>query len=192
VIDVLQELDALRRAVVRTDADVTLEVTRRYPADAPDVWSALTEPERLARWFLPVSGDLRAGGSFQLEGNAGGDILECTAPALLRLTFGGPDSIVEVRLHPDGDDTEVSLRHTVPIGMAQSGAGALFPGPGWDIALQGLASHLRGEESGEPDGFAKGSIEAWTATIETSGTATPEEIAFAVDMAKSQYTPTLD
>lgn len=189
MIDVLQELDTLRRAVVRTDAEVTLEVARRYPADAADVWSALTEPERLARWFLPVSGELRQGGSFQLEGNAGGEILECAPPTLLRLTFGGPDSVVEVRLRAEGDETELALRHTVPLGMAQSGAGALFPGPGWDIALHGLASHLRGEGRGEPDGFAKGSIDAWTATVEASGTATAEELAFAVEVARSQYTP---
>jgi len=40
------------------------------------------------RWFLPLHGDLREGGSFQLEGNAGGDILTCTPPQLLRVTFG--------------------------------------------------------------------------------------------------------
>ncbi|WP_181782337.1 SRPBCC family protein [Pseudonocardia pini] len=190
MIDLVQELDALRRAVVRTDGEVTLRVSRRYPADTPDVWSALTEPERLARWFLPVGGDLRVGGEFRLEGNAGGEILACEPPTLLRVTFGGPDSVVEVHLRAVGDDTKLELVHTVPLGMAGSGAGALFPGPGWDIALHALAAHLRGETV-DPEGaaFARGSVEAWQATVEASGTATAEEIAAACEMARAQYLP---
>jgi hypothetical protein len=95
-----------------------------------------------------------------------------------------------VRLQEDGDDTELELVHTVPLGMAGSGAGALFPGPGWDIALHALAAHLRGETAAADDAaFARGSVEAWTATVEASGTATAEEIAAAVEMARAQYLP---
>jgi hypothetical protein len=75
---------------------------------------------------MPISGDLRIGGTFQLEGNAGGEILACEPPRLLRVTFGGPTSVVEVRLTAeDGSGTVLELEHTVPIEMAQSGAGAL-------------------------------------------------------------------
>lgn len=42
---------------------------------------------------MPVSGELRVGGAFQLEGNAGGEILACEPPNLVRLTWGGPASI---------------------------------------------------------------------------------------------------
>src|SRR5690606_22050656 len=45
---------------------------RSYPTTQDDLWDAITNPERIPRWFMPVSGDLRPGGHYQLEGNAGG------------------------------------------------------------------------------------------------------------------------
>lgn len=152
---------------------------------------------RLPRWFYPVSGDLRLGGSFQLEGNAGGEIRECDRPSRLNVTFGGPESILDVRLTQTGDRTTVKLTHSVPLAMAGSGAGALFVGPGWDGALLGLAIHLRGEEVGDPleaanspevIDFNRGSISLWTETTASSGTATAEEIDGAREMAVAQYT----
>ena len=47
---------------------------RRYAGTIDEVWDALTNPERIPRWFLPVSGDLRLGGRYQLKGNAGGEV----------------------------------------------------------------------------------------------------------------------
>ena len=102
---------------------------------------------------MPISGDLRKGGSFQLEGNAGGDILECERPRRFRVTFGGEASFFEIRLSPTGDGaTTLELEHTVPIEMAQSGAGALWVGPGWDGGLLGLALFLAGEVAGGSGG----------------------------------------
>jgi hypothetical protein len=43
---------------------------RTYDAPIEDVWDACSDPDRLKRWFSPVSGDLRLGGRFQIEGNA--------------------------------------------------------------------------------------------------------------------------
>ena len=34
----------------------------RYDTDIDDLWSALTDPRRLARWVAEVDGDLRLGG----------------------------------------------------------------------------------------------------------------------------------
>src|SRR5436190_23285212 len=48
-----------------------------YDTDAADLWDALTSKDRIARWFLPVSGELKLGGRYQFEGNAGGTITEC-------------------------------------------------------------------------------------------------------------------
>src|SRR5215210_5060632 len=58
-----------RRRIAAGDARSAI-LRRTYDAPIDDVWSACTEPERLNRWFLPVSGDLRPGGSFSLQGNA--------------------------------------------------------------------------------------------------------------------------
>jgi uncharacterized protein YndB with AHSA1/START domain len=196
--DLLEELAAIHRSVARDDATDTVSVTvaRTYDAERDDVWDALTNPERLPRWFYPITGDLRPGGTFQLEGNAGGDIRRCDRPTALQVTFGAPDSVLDVRLADSGDGTTLELVHTVPIAMAGSGAGALFVGPGWDGALLGLGLNLRGESVGNPleaanspevIEFNRGSIERWTAAVESSATATAEEIAGARQAAVAQY-----
>jgi uncharacterized protein YndB with AHSA1/START domain len=197
--DMVEELAAIHRGVTRDDGHGTVTVTlsRTYDADAADVWDALTSPERLPRWFAPVSGDLRVGGTFQFERNAGGDILRCDKPAWLRITYGGPESLVDVRLSASGDQTILELTHTVPLAMAGSGVGALFVGPGWDGGLLGLGIHLRGETVGDPYAaanspevieFNKGSIAGWTEAIEASGTASADEIAGAREAAIAQFT----
>ena len=65
----------------------TVVVRRAFPAPIEDVWDACTTAERIGRWLMPVSGDLRLGGKYQLEGNAGGEILSCEPPRLLRVTW---------------------------------------------------------------------------------------------------------
>jgi uncharacterized protein YndB with AHSA1/START domain len=205
MIDIANQLNAIHRQVERRPtADgagehVSVLLRRSYDTTAQDVWDAVTDPDRMKRWFLPVSGDLRVGGSFQLEGNAGGEILACEPPRLLRVTFGAPNSIVELRLTPQGDgDTVLELEHTVPIEMAQSGAGALYVGPGWDGALLGLGLFLRGEavrdpvaaaNSPEAQAFSKESVHAWAAVVEDSGTATAEQLAAATEVSLAQFAP---
>jgi uncharacterized protein YndB with AHSA1/START domain len=190
------------RAVERVQIDggegVRAVLRHRYETPPADLWEALTDPDRMKRWFYPLSGDLREGGTFQLEGNAGGDILVCDPPKLLKLTFGGPTSIVVLRLAEAGDGTTLELEHTVPIEMAGSGAGALFVGPGWDGAFLALDFLVAGEVADDPiaagntpeaQEFFRQSVQAWTATVEASGTATPEEIAAAREMSLAQFAP---
>lgn len=198
IFDMLAELDAIHREVRNGEAEtVVVTLTRTYDADAEDVWEALTDPERLARWFSPVSGDLREGGTFSIQGNASGDIRRCEKPTWLSLTFGSRDSIVDLRLSPAGERTTLELAHSVPLAMAGSGAGALYPGPGWDGALLGLGIFLRGDAIGDPAEaanspevveFNKGSIERWVTAVEASGTATAEQVEQAKAVAVQQYT----
>jgi len=203
MIDTANQIDTIQREVgthtTESGEVVSVLLRREYAAAVSDVWDALTDPERVKRWFMPVSGDLREGGDFQLEGNAGGRILRCDPPRLLRTTFGDESSIVELRLAPGADDaTVLELEHTVPMAMAGSSAGALFVGPGWDGAVMGLGLYLTGEFTGDPVEAANSpeviafngqSIEKWTAVLEASGTATPEEIAAGVEAARAQFTP---
>lgn len=198
-IDIVTELDAIRRGVRSAPDGVSVLLTRRYPAPAQDVWDALTDPDRLKRWFLPVSGELRPGGRFQLEGHAGGEILRCDEPRLLRVTFGAPNSIVEVRVEPDGEDaTTLRLEHTVPVEMAGNRAGALYVGPGWDGAIMGLGLFVRGEPIGDPvaaanslqvQRFSRASIDEWAATVRAAGVATPEELDAAIATTIAQFCP---
>ena len=203
MIDFAQEILAIGRKVARTNTPsgetVSVLVERTCEAEVEDVWDAVTDPERLRRWFLPVSGDLRVGGTFQLEGNAGGEILTCEAPRLLRVTFGSETSIVELRLAPlPGERTALELEHTVPIELAGSGAGALYVGPGWDLALFALGRYCVGDVAEDPvaagnspEGIelSRRSVLAWQAVVEESGTATPEEVAAATEVSMAQFAP---
>ena len=158
MIDIATQIGAIGRTVSGADGEVRVVLTRRYEAEPHDVWNALTDPDRLRRWFLPITGDLVVGGRFQLEGNAGGDILECDPPRRIRTTFGGETSIVELRLTPDGGGTILELDHTVPLEMAGSVAGALYVGPGWDGALMALSLYLDGEETDDPIALVAGLV----------------------------------
>jgi uncharacterized protein YndB with AHSA1/START domain len=203
MIDIQSQIEAIDREVTRREGtsgeEVSVLINRTYDSAIDDVWEALTDPERVKRWFMPLSGDLRPGGAFQLEGNAGGDILECEAPSRLKVTFGGPTSLVELRLTPEGDDrTILELEHTVPIEMAQSGAGALFVGPGWDGGFVALDLYLRGQVADDPVAAANSpeglelsrqAVDVWTEVVRGSGTATPEEIEFALQMSLAQFAP---
>ncbi|HEX6345618.1 SRPBCC domain-containing protein [Umezawaea sp.] len=203
MIDIANHLKAIHREVGRGQAAsgevVSVLLRREYDAHVADVWDALTDPDRVKRWFLPVSGDLREGGTFQLEGNAGGDILTCLPPTTLKVTFGGPTSVVELRLTAIGDEgTALELEHTVPIEMAGSGAGALYVGPGWDGAFLALALFLAGETAEDPAAaanspeaqeFSRRSVRAWVAVVESSGTATADEIAAATEVSLAQFAP---
>lgn len=195
--DMLEEIAAIRREVARDDSAVSVSLSRRYDATAAEVWDALTDPERISRWFYPVSGDLKVGGSYQTDGNAGGEIRTCDKPNRLVVTWGGPESVVDLHLTESAGATTLEFTHSVPLAMAQSGAGALFVGPGWDGALLGLGMHLRGEAVGDPleaanspevVEFNRASIDAWTAAVESSKTATAEEIAGLREVAIAQYT----
>jgi uncharacterized protein YndB with AHSA1/START domain len=201
--DIFDHLGVVDRRVAHTDGLVTVSMRRSYDANAEDVWEALTDPERVRRWFLPLTGDLRVGGTFQLEGNAGGDILACEPPKRLRVTFGGPSSVVEVRLTADASTpaTTLELEHSVPEAMAGSGAGALFVGPGWDGALLGLALYLAGEvpedpaaAANSPEGqdYTKRSAHLWAAVVTDSGTATEEQVAEALKISEGHFAPDVE
>ena len=196
--DMLDELAAAHRSVARrTDGSgevVAVRLRRSYDAALPDVWDAVTDPDRLARWFAPVSGDLRVGGAFQVEGNAGGEVQDCDPPHGFTVSWGGPQSIVRLRLTPDGAGTELHLEHSVPVAFAGSGAGALYVGPGWDVAVLGLALFLSGEPVGDPVAWEgspevqrvnAASIDAWVTAV--GATATPDEVEGAVAAARAQF-----
>ena len=115
-----------------------------YDTDATDLWDALTNPERLPRWFLPVSGELKLGGRYQFAGNAGGTITECIPERRIAATweFGGGATWVTVTLTPVGNRTRLDLEHVAIVDpkLPPFGPGAV--GVGWDLALMGLARHL--------------------------------------------------
>ena len=142
----------------------TVTVSRVYDTPTEDLWDACTNPERIPRWFLPVSGDLRPGGRYALEGNASGTIERCEPPHSLSATweYGGQTSWIELRLTPEpGGGTRFVLDHIAHVDddvWAQFGPGAV--GIGWDQALVGLTLYLAG--SGEP--VQPEAVAAWQAS----------------------------
>jgi uncharacterized protein YndB with AHSA1/START domain len=213
MIDITREIEAVEREVgegtVPAGVGRTVRLRRDYDAPIEDVWDALTNPERIGRWFLPISGEYRLGGRFQFEGNAGGEILECERPHRLRATWAygamteGPSaSEVEVRLTTlDAGATRLELEHVAVVpeeAWAEYGPGAV--GVGWEGGLLGLALHLRGGSVGDPvawqlssEGreFATRGSEAWGAANAAAG-ADPATAARGVANTNAFYAPEPD
>ena len=157
MVDVDAQIAAVERRVETTQRDgedVRVQLlAQEYPSGIEDVWEAVTTADRIRRWFLPVSGDLSLGGRYQLEGNAGGEILACDPPAdgsaSYRATweYGGGVTWITVRLRVTASDrTRLELEHIAAVSEVpdelweQFGPGAT--GIGWDSGLLGLALHL--------------------------------------------------
>jgi uncharacterized protein YndB with AHSA1/START domain len=206
-IDPVRHLAAVTRAVrgSRRDGRLVDEVaaTRDYPAAPGDVWEAVTNPTRLSRWFLPVSGELRPGGRYALRGNAAGTIVRCDPPARLDLVWEsrGQVSWVAVTLSAvAGGGTRLELQHATPAGdetWETYGPGAI--GLGWELALMSLALHLETDAdvdaaaiaawSAAPDGqaFVRQSSAAWSDAWIASG-ADPARARRAARKTSAFYT----
>lgn len=166
---------------------------RTFDTTVEDLWNAITNPERIARWFTPVSGELKLGGRYRLEDNAEGTIERCDPPEALDLSweFAGTMSWVRARIRPDGGGARLTLEHFAH--MEGPGAehfqqfGPAAGGVGWDLGLEGLRMHLAGLEApidpeaaqawmGSEEGraFIRASGEAWAEAHIAFG-ADPEE-----------------
>ena len=148
--DAVAYAGAIVRAVksVERDGKPAKAVVARatYDTSLEDLWEAVTTAPRIRRWFLPVSGELKLGGRYQLEGNAGGTITACSAPRQFATTWemGGQTSWLEVRLYSDAPGkATLELTHTAVVDEAfwpTYGPGAV--GVGWDLGLFGLELHI--------------------------------------------------
>ena len=170
MIDATHEVNRVERRVGSRTLEAgearTLTISRVYDTPPEDLWEACTDPERIARWFLPISGDLRPGGRFELQGNASGTIERCEPPHSVDATweYGGQISWIELRVTPEPDGrSRFALEHIAQVEdelWAQFGPGAV--GVGWDGGLLGLTLHLA-DPATQPDREA---VEAWQASDE--------------------------
>jgi uncharacterized protein YndB with AHSA1/START domain len=157
--DIAGHIGAVARVVENRERDGrpahAVIATRSYDTDATDLWDALTNAERIPRWFMPISGDLRLGGRYQLTGNASGEITRCEPPKLLAVTweYAGDVSWVTVTLSPEASGgTRLELEHLAHVKgefWDRFGPGAV--GVGWDLALFGLAGYLSTGASVDPE-----------------------------------------
>lgn len=203
--DIFAHLGAISRRVETLERDgqpaKAVIATRRYDTDAADLWDALVTPDRLRRWFAPVTGELRLGGHYQVEGNASGTVTACEPPRHLALTweFAGAVSWVEVKLTPDGEGTALELSHVAPLNphWDQFGPGAV--GVGWELGLLGLAEHLKRpgddvraegvggwETSPEARSFVRNAAEGW-GEADIAGGEAPEQARARAEATRRFY-----
>lgn len=122
---------------------VTFE--RRYDTSPDDLWRTVTEPERLARWFAPVAGELREGGQFTIHFDDADvpvcRVEKCDTPTSFAWTWHHSTSTsrVEVEVHPEGSGSRLVLRHE----RIQSPDYAA----GWQAHLLGLDDYLAGGDA---------------------------------------------
>ncbi|PSL00230.1 uncharacterized protein YndB with AHSA1/START domain [Murinocardiopsis flavida] len=209
--DILGRLNAVSREIgdmpVSAGAGRSMLLRRIFDAPVDEVWRACTDPDRIGRWLAPVAGDLRPGGTFQIEGDAGGEILRCEEPRVLKVTWvlgEGMPSEVEVRLSEGADGaTAFELENASPaetvdqIVRKYGPVGPVGIGGGWDLTLLALDRYLRGEEfdaatwTGAPQvrEFIIGSIRAWAAVSQDVWGSTDEEIDAVVAFTIQQFVP---
>jgi len=144
------------------DGNGIVRIEGRYATDIDDLWSALTDPGRLARWYGQVEGDLHPGGEFRLyiesdDWEGTGRVQACEPSRRLRVTTreadesyqrgqGVPpyDEIIEATLTADGGQTILVIEiQGMPLDMIA------FYGAGWQIHAENLATYVAGRERGD-------------------------------------------
>jgi len=208
MVDVNAQINAVRRTmgtrVLEAGEARVQTISQVYPTGIDDLWEAVTSAERIPRWFLPISGELKEGGHYQLEGNAGGTISRCDRPHAYAATweYGGDVSWIEVRLTPEGEGrTRFELEHVAHVADEfWDQFGPTATGIGWDSGLLGLAGHLGDPASAvtpaegmaflqTEDGkrFLRGSADGWAAAYVEAG-GDPETAKGMADRGYAAYT----
>ena len=82
--------------LLAADGEGIVRLEDRFPTDIDDLWSALTDPRRLARWLGEIEGDLRQGGEFRSRYFASGwegtgRVEVCEPPQRLLILNHSPD-----------------------------------------------------------------------------------------------------
>ena len=158
-------LGSLRSA----DGNGVVRIEDRYDTGIDDLWAAITDPARLARWLGRVEGDLRPGGTFRLytaDLDSDGRIDVCEPPRRLVVTTRETDEsyrkgqgaepfdeLAEATLTADGEQTILVIEvRGMPLDKIA------FYGAGWQIHAENLAAYLAGRESGDAEA-------RWTALV---------------------------
>ena len=140
----LRILGRLRSA----DGQGVVRIEDRYDTGIDDLWSAIVDPGRLARWYGRVEGDLRLGGEFRLfvDGSGWdgvGRVEACEPPQRLQVRTKESaepyEEVIEATLTPDGDQTILVIEaRGMPLDKVA------FYGAGWQLHAEDLAAYLAG------------------------------------------------
>ena len=137
------------------DGAGVVRVEERYATDIDDLWSALTDPDRLARWYGQVDGELGLGGEFRMYVDASGwegtgRVEACEPPRRLMVTTKELSEsfrkTVEATLTSEDDHTVLVIEvRGMPLDKIA------FFGAGWQIHTEDLAAYLAGGERGDTE-----------------------------------------
>jgi uncharacterized protein YndB with AHSA1/START domain len=146
------------------DGAGVVRIEDRYDTTIDDLWEAITDPARLARWYGEIDGDLRPGGTFRTymasnDLESTGRVEACEPPRRLLVTGretdesyqrgeGVPpyDGTIEAILTADDDQTVLVIEvRGMPLDKIA------FYGAGWQIHAENLAKYLAGQEPGDPE-----------------------------------------
>lgn len=127
----------------------TVRVEDVFDTDIADLWTAVTDPLRLARWIATVEGDLRVGGIVQARFTSTwegpGRIDVCEAPHHL-VVIMEPDTeeeaVIEAVLTAEGGRTRMVVEERgLPLDVLH------LHGAGWQAHIEDLTRYLAGGES---------------------------------------------
>ncbi|SFI34331.1 MULTISPECIES: SRPBCC family protein [Microbacterium] len=139
-------IEEFTRSLTGRAGQPVLRWERRYMAPPSELWSALTEPERLRRWLGEVTGERAAGYRIRFadapDAPAHARIEECSPPSRLCVAWewqGERASRVVVDLAPDADGTRLTLTHSLnePDHLPDYGGG-------WERCFATLAAQFGG------------------------------------------------
>lgn len=139
------------------DGEGIARMEERFDAGIDDLWSALTQPRRLAAWYGEVKGDLHVGGEFHVRhagGKRAGHVDACEPLQHLRVTLRDPEAkpgqpeqvITETWLSSDGGQTVLVVETSgLPLPLLAA------YGVGVQIHVENLADHISGREAGNEE-----------------------------------------
>jgi uncharacterized protein YndB with AHSA1/START domain len=144
-------MTSLFGSVARVGAGYDLEFERVLDTDVDDLWSAITEPDRLARWMNVYTGDLRLGGTWQALLDDGsvyctGTVAECDPPRSFVTSWHAIEeqpTTLRISVEPAEDGARLLLRH--------EGVQSIYYGAGWQTYLEQLDDYLGAAQSSEVD-----------------------------------------
>jgi uncharacterized protein YndB with AHSA1/START domain len=131
------------------DGKGVVRMEDRFKTNMDDLWSALTDPSRLARWLGEFEGDLRLGGKFRArffasewEGTGSVDVCEPPRHLVVRTEHDGQteEHVIEATLTADGERTILVLEERgLPVNLLAA------YGAGIQVHIEDLAAHLSGQ-----------------------------------------------
>jgi uncharacterized protein YndB with AHSA1/START domain len=137
--------------LLTADGAGVVRMEDRFDASVDDVWSALTDPARLAVWYGEVDGDLRVGGQYRAHLHASGwsgvgRIEACEQPQRLLVATAmdadeanGKAGEIEVTLTAESDKTRVVWEERgMPVELLAA------YGAGIQVHVEDLRSYLAG------------------------------------------------